>query len=499
MCLVLNVFAQEDSTFVCYYSPTYETHPFWYYFPISGINAANVFEKYDGSFGMQLLSTFHTPPPEMVFPQSPIVTYNRRGQYLNTTFGPFTDESLIPGYYSHIIKDGLGGYLALDMFEHRIHRLSNNLQFIDYEEIPSNLGSVQRVLNILDVTDGFVVLSDIYMTNYFAITKLNYDMTICWESYMERILPIKSLSQTSDGGYIVFPRIDKRSMPIVSISQTSDGGYIVWVGGHAGSNYDYFNTLRLSSQGDSLWTKQAISPSVQDIIELNDRYFGLIYRSLGINNVELRIYDFGIDFENEDPEDPILVIPTYPLLDNDIYGLGDPYSVIRTSDNCIIIAVSTPIGEIFKFDSNFNLIWISNALQNEKIGIGFHPLIELGNGDFLYCALVEELPYRLALVRIDSNGNYVGIDDDTEQTPAKPAILVYPNPFRREIILEMKVADSSVNLLEVYNIKGQLVESKTIRGTKATWTPQNLPSGVYILKFMGNSKQIASKMITYIR
>lgn len=145
------------------------------------------------------------------------------------------------------------------------------------------------------------------------------------------------------------------------------------------------------------------------------------------------------------------------------------------------------------------MIWISNALQNEKIGIGFHPLIELGNGDFLYCALVEELPYRLALVRIDSNGNYVGIDDDTEQTPAKPAILVYPNPFRREIILEMKVADSSVNLLEVYNIKGQLVESKTIRGTKATWTPQNLPSGVYILKFMGNSKQIASKMITYIR
>ncbi|MCB5245308.1 MAG: T9SS type A sorting domain-containing protein [Candidatus Cloacimonetes bacterium] len=466
MCLVLNVFAQEDSTFVCYYSPTYETHPFWYFFPISGIDAANVFEKYDGSFGMQLLSTFHTPPPEMVFPQSPIVTYNRRGQYLNTTFGPFTDESLIPGYYSHIIKDGLGGYLALDMFEHRIHRLSNNLQFVEWVQLETDTGTLMSIMDLIIENNGFIVVSN---HPGYIIAKFTSDLNCLWSTPLPAHQH-KRLRKLSDGSYV----------------------NLWWYSPH-------FRVMKISTTGDTIWTKQLLCEYVDDFIEINNRFYGFAYWSININTVELRIYDFGIDFENEDPGDPILVIPTYPLLGNDIYGLGDPYSVIRTSDNCIIIAVSTPIGEIFKFDSNFNLIWSSNALQNEKIGIGFHPLIELGNGDFLYCALVEELPYRLALVRIDSNGNYVGIDDDTEQTPAKPAILVYPNPFRREIILEMKVADSSVNLLEVYNIKGQLVESKTIRGTKATWTPQNLPSGVYILKFMGNSKQIASKMITYIR
>ncbi|MDD3633133.1 MAG: hypothetical protein PHW38_05030, partial [Candidatus Cloacimonetes bacterium] len=367
MCLVLNVFAQEDSTFVCYYSPTYETHPFWYFFPISGINAANVFEKYDGSFGMQLLSTFHTPPPEMVFPQSPIVTYNRRGQYLNTTFGPFTDESLIPGYYSHIIKDGLGGYLALDMFEHRIHRLSNNLQFVEWVQLETDTGTLMSIMDLIIENNGFIVVSN---HPGYIIAKFTSDLNCLWSTPLPAHQH-KRLRKLSDGSYV----------------------NLWWYSPH-------FRVMKISTTGDTIWTKQLLCEYVDDFIEINNRFYGFAYWSININTVELRIYDFGIDFENEDPGDPILVIPTYPLLGNDIYGLGDPYSVIRTSDNCIIIAVSTPIGEIFKFDSNFNLIWSSNALQNEKIGIGFHPLIELGNGDFLYCALVEELPYRLALVRI---------------------------------------------------------------------------------------------------
>ena len=35
LCLALGLFAQVDSTFVRYYSPTYETHPYWYSFPTS--------------------------------------------------------------------------------------------------------------------------------------------------------------------------------------------------------------------------------------------------------------------------------------------------------------------------------------------------------------------------------------------------------------------------------------------------------------------------------
>ncbi len=126
-------------------------------------------------------------------------------------------------------------------------------------------------------------------------------------------------------------------------------------------------------------------------------------------------------------------------------------------------------------------------------------MIELGNSDLLYCATVGYQPRQLALVRIDSNGNYVGIEDDTEQTPAPSVISAYPNPFKKELIIEIKTISNANNQIEIYNIKGQLVESKTFRGTKATWIPQNVPSGVYILKLNSNSKQIDSKIITYIK
>ena len=191
-------------------------------------------------------------------------------------------------------------------------------------------------------------------------------------------------------------------------------------------------------------------------------------------------------------------MPTYPLY-NELYGLGKLFNVIRTTDNCIILAVSTPSGEIFKFDSDLNLLWSSNALQNERIGIGFHPLTELGNGDFLYCATARKDPRQLALVRIDSNGNYVGIEDDTEQTPALPVISAYPNPFTGELNVELKNNTAGENKLDIYNIRGQLIESKSVRGSNTTWTPQNLATGVYILRLVSNCKVLDSKRVTYIK
>lgn len=458
--------AQDDSTFVRYYYPIYETHPFWQSFPISQIYAGNVFEKYDGNFGMQILSTFHTPPPEWICPQSPIANYTRGGVYLDTTFGPYTNQSLIPGYYSHVIKDGLGGYLALDMFERWIHRLDNNLQFVELVQLVNDNETFYSVRDLIIDDNGFIVVSGL---PDYKVSKFNFDLTCLWSTP----LPANQhqrFRKLNDGSYIILWRYNP-----------------------------YFRVMKVSSMGDSIWVKQIQCEVADDFIDINNNFYGFIHDSIDINTAELRIYDFGIDFENEDPGAPILVIPTYPFLDNNEYGLGEPFSVIRTSDNCIIVAVSTPTGEIFKFDNNFNLIWSSNALSIEEVGIGNHPLIELGNGDILYCATVTELPRRLGLVRIDSDGNYVGIDDDTEQTPANTVIFAYPNPFKNELNLEFKTISNANNLLEFYNIKGQLIESKTLQGTKTTWIPHNLPSGVYIMKFIGGSKLIESKMITYIK
>jgi hypothetical protein len=248
-----------------------------------------------------------------------------------------------------------------------------------------------------------------------------------------------------------------------------------------------------------IWSKQLECAAVQDFIEINNRYYGIAYETLDINNAELRVYDFGVNFEQEDPGEPILVMPTYPLLDHSNFGYCKTFSVIRTSDNCIVLAVSTPTGEIFKFDSNFNLLWKCNALENERIGIGAHPLIELADGDLLYCAtLPSPQQHQVAIVRIDSNGNYVSIDP-TELTPDVPGISAYPNPFKSELVIETKGTTNQSNKLEIYNVRGQLVDSMTIHENKATWIPQGLPSGIYVLKLSDNAKQIESKMITYIK
>jgi len=466
MCLALELVAQVDSTFVRYYSPTYETHVYWYSLPTSSTYAGNVFEKYDGNFGMQILATFHTPPPECLFLQSPIASYNRSGEYIDTTFGPCNGVDLMQGCYSHIIKDGFGGYLALDFFEHRIHRLNSNLQYVEWVPLQDDTGTGMGIRDLIVEDNGFVVVS-----NYpdRRIAKYSFELSCLWNTSL-----ISSEHQR--------------------FRKMNDGSYIIlW------RHNPYFRVMKVSSTGDSIWVKQIQCEVVDDFIEVNNKFYGFKYGSVDINTGELRIYDFGVDFENEIPGDPILVIPTYRLLNSFIYDLDKLFSVIRTTDNCIILAVSTPAGEIFKFDSDLNLLWSSNALQNERIGIGFHPLTELGNGDFLYCATARKHPRQLALVRIDSNGNYVGIEDDTEQTPALPVISAYPNPFTGELNVELKNNTAGENKLDIYNIRGQLIESKSVRGSNTTWTPQNLATGVYILRLVSNCKVLDSKRVTYIK
>ncbi len=468
--LMLGLTAQVDSTFIRYYYPTEQTHPYWYSYLSDLTTAANVFEKYGGSLGLQMLATYSTPPPlELLYLQSPIASYSRRGDYLGTSFIPYNEDGLLYGYYSHIIKDGHSGYLALDAYEHRIHRLNRNLQYEESLRLIDGNGDQIEALDIIEDSDSFIVVS---RYPAYQVLKFAYNLDCLWQ-------------------------IPKFSHEHMCIKQISDGSFVnLWW------HHPNYKVMKMTSSGDVIWTKLLQCDYIQDFIEIDDRYYGLYYYSFsGVS--ELRVYDFGIDFANEDPGEPILVIPANRLLDQGLSPFDPrPFCVMRSSNNCILLAISTPVGEIFKFDENFNLLWTSNALPNERIGVGDHPMIELENGDILYCATMINIypnPNRIGLVRIDENGNYVGIEDYTETTPVKPAILAYPNPFTRDVYIELKEADNSTSMMEVYNIKGQLIETKAIRGANATWTPQNLPSGVYILKLQGKARDIACKMITYIK
>ena len=459
--------AQVDSTFVRHYYPTYSTHPHWQFHPISGIYAANVLETYNGDFCLQMLSEYHTPPPEFVIFQSPLAIYSRSGQYQETIFGPYIDYDVICGYYSTIVQDGLGGYLALDMYEGRLHRLDSIFNYVGYVPLTSNSGHLGSIRDFISVDDGWIAIGSVSGIGP-AITKFDNSLTALWEhTFATYQMNYTFASIASDGGCV----------------------YMWW-------DSPYYKFMKISSEGDSLWTKQLSAHyQLQQLVEVNNKYYGMTYYSHNNTTAELRIYDLGIDFENENPEAPILVIPTYPLLDSTMMYNEKPFYVTRTSDDCIILAISTPNAEIFKYDSDLNLLWTSNALNYERIGRGDHPLLELPNGDFVYCAGVSVYPRveieSVALVRINANGDYVGVEDDIETPAVGPMITAYPNPMRDNLSIKLTQDDGAVNgenRIEIYNIKGPLVRSIEVSKGETEWDGKDkqgkhCPLGIYLLRF----------------
>lgn len=463
--------AQIDSTFVRYYYPTTQTLPAWEALPIGQTYAANVFEDYEGKFVLQALATFHSPPPDWVFPQSPMMIYSRNGDYQNTLFGPQLGGDIVEGYYSIIVKDGLGGYLAVDSHYGRLHHLNANLQYVEQITLYCMNGIMGSVDDILPVENGFIITGYIQGTNNTGIVKYNYALESLWQ-YQTPVHSNASITTTSDGG-ILF-------------------------------NWWYSPRMRLmkiSAEGDSLWTREYISGAyIESIIESNGNYYGLRYNDNVVNGL-LKVYDYGADFSIVSPDTPILTISTYRLLDEEIV-----FPAIRTSDNKIVIAVSTPTGEVLKFDSDFNMLWSSNALPMERIGVGKHPLLELDNGDILYCATVIELPRRLGLVRIDSNGNYVGVIDETEHAPPIRCISAYPNPASSKVMISVKSEQAGDLGYSIYNIRGQRVYSGKINGhyKEHSFELPNtvlelMTSGVYLVCLEKGHQQIATTKLVVVK
>jgi len=100
------------------------------------------------------------------------------------------------------------------------------------------------------------------------------------------------------------------------------------------------------------------------------------------------------------------------------------------------------------------------------------------------------------------------IDDDTTP-PAVSVISCYPNPFTQKLKLEFTLDAPGNVLLEIYNIKGQLVkrlisESKSIGKHISTWTGLNesgsmTTNGVYIVKLSVNGQVTSLKKVSYFK
>ena len=80
---------------------------------------------------------------------------------------------------------------------------------------------------------------------------------------------------------------------------------------------------------------------------------------------------------------------------------------------------------------------------------------------------------------------------------------VYPNPFNPSATISFDIPDVSSVALNVYDVKGALVETLLQENMKPgkhqyNWEPQGLPSGVYFMKLTTANKSFTQK-VTYIK
>ncbi len=81
--------------------------------------------------------------------------------------------------------------------------------------------------------------------------------------------------------------------------------------------------------------------------------------------------------------------------------------------------------------------------------------------------------------------------DDPIIPGVENALRSWPNPFKNHLNIMAKTDDKGPLEVDVYNIKGQLVQRLKANGGKISWDTSLLPSGVYLLK----SKEAKAKVL----
>jgi hypothetical protein len=385
--------------------------------------------------------------------QSPLAVFSPTGEY-QTTIIPSQQFNFI-----RISPTDDGGYLAL-----------YRVMFMFPGELVKLDSSFNLVQNIsLNLSSGLALFPDDVLLN-------NGQMLAC--GYTE--------------GYRVLACFDLEGNEIWHRSFVSEYGESSLGISSSGNIYCHIRNkvLVTSTAGDSLSYTMINGLVPSRVFEHNN-----IYYAAEQTGSSLKIYNLGFNAQICDPQAPLVTIPvSYSL------GFNQSFSVINSSDGGFVFLVQSPLGEVQKYDADFNLLWASDNVANEIVSVLKHPIMELVNGDFLYsCGFSpygnNSYPDKFALVRITSAG--VPVEDPV--APPQSGLEISPNPFKGMLSLFVKNKTLSRPTIKVYNIKGQLVDTIMLDNGQASWQPKNMATGVYLLKLFEGGKAIESRKVTYVK
>ena len=99
------------------------------------------------------------------------------------------------------------------------------------------------------------------------------------------------------------------------------------------------------------------------------------------------------------------------------------------------------------------------------------------------------------------NENLVAVQDEFQVEENTPILIHnFPNPFNPETTISYQLTADSKVVLQVYNIKGQLVETlvnefKPAGDYSIVWNAENQASGIYFYKLKAGDFQKVRKML----
>jgi hypothetical protein len=174
-------------------------------------------------------------------------------------------------------------------------------------------------------------------------------------------------------------------------------------------------------------------------------------------------------------------------LDIGDWTAGDPGDPQTLESKCAFI---TP--EIYNPETGYFIVNVTNSvindIENDRNKTQFRIRFEINtDGDSLYDSIgfrksmiePEKAPHLNFYVNTNSVDNVINSFDETNLT-------TYPNPFNQIINIQYKISQNSNVLLQVFNVKGQLIETivneyQNSGKHHTIWNASQQRSGIYFL------------------
>jgi hypothetical protein len=300
-----------------------------------------------------------------------------------------------------------------------------------------------------------------------------------------------------------------------------NGDYLLG-GGSVGIDTDSPFVMRVSPDGDMLWqTWLGIAPlggiGVTDLeIEDENHFVAIsndgITRLTGLNSNGLETWNTGYQFTKFDMmtsftrtgEQKYVMsgigsgFAGYSPLIASVYADGsqewgygaEPNSHIMNSVESLpggdlITGINEwsgfpPSGHVYinKYNASGNLLW-SKSYMGDATPFSVYPL---SDGGFIACG---SLNGQMMLIRTDANGE---VNTTGAETPSPGRFLVYPNPVKQMLNLEMPGTSPDVKMLQLMTMDGRVLSEMVTGADSCQIEMGNYPPGVYRLRIRTGEK-----------